>query len=48
MHNRGMLDCDNFESKYERKVWRIRRDLMNLKRPSVSQMVFELWQRSRE
>ena len=44
LRNRAVLDCDGFESKYERKVYHIKSDLLNKRHPSVARMVREMYQ----
>jgi len=43
MGKSATLDCDQFESRYVRKIYRIKRDLLK-GNPSVAQMIRDMWE----
>lgn len=43
MHNTAIIDCDQFESRYIRKIYRIKREVFSKKNPSIHQMIRDIW-----
>jgi hypothetical protein len=43
LNRRAILDCDQFESRYVRKVFRVKRQELKARYPNNTQMLREIW-----
>jgi len=45
VNRRAILGCDQFESRYVRKVFKVKRERLKSRYPNTTQMIRDIWQR---